>query len=163
MGTIRSEKSKKEQSERMKADYASGKRIHHMTGKKFSEESRLKMSNSHKGKPAPSKGKKAPKRSGELHWNWKGGKSSEKHKLRNSLEWKIWRLSVFERDSYTCQECGTNSGYLEPHHIIPIRDNKEQLFDTNNGITLCRPCHQKTIWVESDYQEKYSKIVAAQM
>lgn len=150
-------------SEKMKIAYASGKRKHPMQGKKFSEESRLKMSNSHKGKVAPTKGKKIPKRSGELHWNWKGGVSSEKHKLRNSLEWKTWRLTVFERDGYTCQECGVTGGYLEPHHISPLRDNQDKLFDTNNGITLCRPCHQKTIWKESDYEEKYLKIVAAQM
>lgn len=163
MGYPRSEKSKKEQSERMKKDYASGKRIHHMKGKKFSDKSRLKMSESHKGKTAPTKGMKIPKRSGKNHWNWKGGITDEKHKLRGSLEWKIWRLQVFERDNYTCQECGVTNTYLEPHHILPIRSNKDTLFNTKNGITLCRQCHIKTFWKESDYAEKYSKIVAAHM
>lgn len=145
----------------MKKAYADGSRTHHMKGKKFSKESRLKMSLSHKGKIAPTKGMKIPKRSGKNHWNWKGGKTGFKQNLRNSLEWKIWRISIFERDSYTCQECGVIGGYLEPHHIIPIRESTKTLFNTNNGITLCRQCHTKTFWKESDYQEKYSKIVAA--
>jgi hypothetical protein len=163
MGVKRSEESRKKQSERMKSDYASGKRKHPLLGKKFSDESRKKMSDSHKGKPAPTKGMKIPKRSGEKHWNWQGGKSSYKHSLRNSIEWKQWRLSVFERDGYQCQECGVIGGYLEPHHIVPIRSDKTNLFNSKNGITLCRPCHQKTIWKESNYQDKYLKIVAAQM
>lgn len=163
MGVKHSETRRKEQSERMKSDYANGKRIPPMKGKKFSKESRLKMSKSHKGKVAPTKGMKIPKRSKEKHWNWKGGITTEKHNLRNSLEWKKWRLEIFERDGYICQECRIQGGYLEPHHIFPIRSNKDNLFNTNNGITLCRPCHQKTIWKESDYQEKYSKIVEAQM
>lgn len=54
--------------------------------------------------------------------------------------------------------------YLEPHHIIPVRNgNKELLFILENGITLCRSCHQKTIWKESSFVEKYKNITAAQM
>lgn len=146
-------------SEHMKLAYASGARVHPMKGKKFSDASRRKMSISHTGQPAPTKGMKMPKRSGENHWNWKGGKSTYKHHLRSMLEWKQWRTAVFERDGYQCQECGVLGAYLEPHHILPIRTNDEAVFDTNNGITLCRPCHQKTIWKEADYQEKYSAIV----
>lgn len=162
MGSKRSEESKKAQSERMKADYASGKRIHPMQGKKFSDESRLKMKLSHLGKPSPSNGKKKPVTvCGENHWNWKGGKSSYKHFLRNSLDWKLWREFIFRRDKYVCQECGAVGVYIEPHHILPIRSIQNNIFDTRNGITLCRPCHRKTVWKESNYQEKYLKIVAA--
>lgn len=90
--------------------------------------------------------------------------AKNKHALRQTPEWKNWRNNVFERDRYTCKECNKTGGYLEPHHIIPIRnDFAEKLFDTNNGITLCRPCHQKTIWKESDFEKKYLDIVAAQM
>ena len=78
-----------------------------------------------------------------------------KKKVRTSFLWKEWRKSVFERDNYCCMECGKNKCYLEPHHIIPIRSDSDKLFDITNGITLCRPCHQKTIRKEGQYADKY--------
>lgn len=85
----------------------------------------------------------------------------EKHRLRNTLEWVNWRKLVFERDKYTCKKCGKRNIYLEPHHIIPIRENIKQIFNINNGITLCRPCHIKTMWKESNFVKEYSLLVAA--
>lgn len=49
----------------------------------------------------------------------------------------------------------------EPHHIFPIRSDRNKLFELTNGITLCRPCHQKTIWKESSYIERFSQLVVA--
>lgn len=83
--------------------------------------------------------------------------------LRRTKEWANWRKSVFKRDSYTCQDCGRNKIYIEPHHIIPTRIDITKVFDINNGVTLCRPCHQKTIWKESDCVERYSTLITAQM
>lgn len=102
---------------------------------------------------------------GEKHWNWKGGRTDEKHRLRRSSEWKEWRSSVFERDGFACKECGATRVYIEPHHITPIRSDVSRLFDITNGITLCRPCHLKTLWKEDEYAEKYlaltnSKVMA---
>ncbi len=98
---------------------------------------------------------------GEKHYNWIKDRNEivEKHRIRASIEWKKWRASVFARDMFTCRECGKHGGFLEPHHITPIRSDKSRLFDINNGITLCRPCHQKTIWKESEFQDKYQKLV----
>lgn len=101
------------------------------------------------------------KRSGSNHWNWKGGITRENKRFRALANWKAWRKSIFERDNYTCQECNKIGGPLEPHHIIPIRVDKNKVFDIKNGITLCRPCHQKTIWKESNFAEKYFALVAA--
>lgn len=86
-----------------------------------------------------------------------------KKKIRQSFQWKDWRGAIFKRDNWTCKECGVKGVYLEPHHIIPLRSDVNKLFDINNGITLCRPCHRKTIWKESDFVEKYSALVAAQL
>lgn len=110
------------------------------------DETKQKISESSKGKHA-----------GELAWNWIPDRTVvlEKHRIRSTQEWKNWRMAVFERDKYTCQECGDSGVYLEPHHIVPIRSDWNKLFNTKNGITLCRPCHQKTIWKETDFADKY--------
>ena len=85
----------------------------------------------------------------------------EKHRLRGTQEWTTWRSAVFERDMYTCQECGDSGVYLEPHHITPLKVDIKKVFDVNNGITLCRPCHKLTMGKEMDFVEKYyAKLIA---
>lgn len=112
-------------------------------------------------KPAWNKGKKFPEWQGENHWNWVKDrtKTLEKKRIRASIEWREWRMKVFERDLYTCRDCGISGVYIEPHHIIPIREDMRKLFDVNNGITLCRSCHQKTVWKENNFAEKYFSIL----
>lgn len=109
-----------------------------MKGKRLSEETKEKMSITHKRINPPRK--------------------FDKHRVRGQREWAKWRKDVYERDGYTCQECGTKGGYLEPHHIIPRRLNGE-LFNIKNGITLCRPCHLKTLGKELEFAELYSEKV----
>jgi Restriction endonuclease len=79
---------------------------------------------------------------------WKGGKTAKSIIIRNSKEYKEWRILVFNRDDYTCQECGDrckkgNTVYLEAHHIKPFATHPKLRFDITNGQTLCRPCHLK--------------------
>ena len=102
---------------------------------------------------------------GENNPNWKGGITPLYLKIRNSEKTAGWRKQIFERDSYTCTECGVRnqkgsgkSVRLEAHHLKPfwliIKENRinnfqksqtcEELWDIDNGITLCRPCHDKT-------------------
>ena len=64
--------------------------------------------------------KQAKSISGEGHWNWQGGKTPESKLIRSRVEIKEWRKSVFERDNYTCQECGIRGTYLEADHIKPF-------------------------------------------
>lgn len=105
-----------------------------------------------------------PYQSGEKHWNWKGGITPTQMKVRMSGKTKAWRDHIFERDNYTCQFCGSRGGYLEADHITPFRTLMQEvrgsnpvdvyeaameygpLWDTDNGRTLCRPCHDKTKW-----------------
>ena len=62
------------------------------------------------------------------------------------------------RDNFICQECGYNKGrILQAHHIKPFTEilvkyniktleealDCEELWDINNGITLCEYCHKK--------------------
>ena len=56
-------------------------------GKKYSEERRRKISIAQKG----SRGH-----------NWQGGKTEITARIRNSLEYKLWREAVFKRDDYAC-------------------------------------------------------------
>ena len=81
--------------------------------------------------------------------NWQGGKTAESKLIRRSAEWKKWRKAVFERDNYTCQECGRKRKngdrvVLEPHHIKSFAHFPELRFEVSNGQTLCYECHQKT-------------------
>ena len=58
-------------------------------------------------------------------------------------------------------ECKRSGVYLEAHHIVPIRSDRDRVFDIKNGITLCRPCHIKTMWKELNFAERYSALVEA--
>ena len=81
-------------------------------------------------------------RSKENHHGWKGGITPEKAKIRNSTEYKYWRVGVLIRDGRTCQCCGNKKRReLCVHHIKPFSLYPELRTDVNNGITLCRYCH----------------------
>jgi hypothetical protein len=99
---------------------------------------------------------------GEKSCSWKGGVTSIKEKIRDSLKYQEWRMNCFIRDNFTCQNCGKKCGYLEVHHIksfsklldevkkyLPLFDLYEgaifytPLWDIDNGVTLCNNCHNK--------------------
>ena len=52
------------------------------------------------------KGEMSENQKGENNSNWKGGISINRPDKRTSLEYKLWRKSVYERDNFTCQKYG---------------------------------------------------------
>lgn len=86
---------------------------------------------------------------------FKGAENDENRLQRNSSEMKKWRLSVFERDKYTCQICGNVGGTLNAHHIKPFSLYPDLRFSTDNGITLCNRCHIELHKTEREWEKKH--------
>lgn len=95
---------------------------------KSTPESRLKTSLKLRGKNAP---------------NWQGGKTKLDKTIRDNLDYRLWRESIFARDNWTCQDCGARGLKLNAHHIKAFAKHKELRFAIDNGITLCKSCHQE--------------------
>jgi 5-methylcytosine-specific restriction endonuclease McrA len=114
----------------------------------------LKQSKSHIGKVSGMKGKKIGTswnkgkhifyNKGALNNNRKGGITPINEKIRTSVEYKLWRKAVFERDNYTCVWCFEKGGILHADHIKPFAYYPELRFAIDNGRTLCKSCHEKT-------------------
>jgi hypothetical protein len=92
---------------------------------------------------------------------WRGGESD---KDRRNADYKDWRISVFKRDGFICQDCGYFNGCgdkrrdINAHHIVPWVDSKELRYEVDNGETLCVPCHIKRHkampWLRADHSPK---------
>lgn len=95
---------------------------------------------------------------GSKHWNWKGGITKLRVKLWHTFEYHQWRSNIFLRDNYICRLCGMRGGSVEADHypktfseilkqykILTLEDafSCGELWDVNNGRTLCKPCHKK--------------------
>ena len=101
-----------------------------------SAEWRERIAEGKRGAKNPFFGKRSP--------NWQGGITPINLAIRNSKEYAIWRLSVFERDKFTCRGCGARGGDLHAHHVLSFSKFPNHRFDINNGLTLCKDCHKKT-------------------
>lgn len=101
--------------------------------KKHTEETKQKISDSHKGDKNPMYGK-----SGELSPTWQGGVSFEPYGLEFNKELKKY---IKQRDMNTCQT--PNCMNIERLHIHHIDYNKKNN-NVDNLITLCINCHTKT-------------------
>lgn len=129
-------------------------------GKIVLPETRLKISNSLKGKipkfipttlgthrtdkqkETMSNAQRKRIKNGKHNW-WKGGISSENHRIRNGVEFRLWREAVFARDNWTCQKTGKRCIELHPHHILPFAYYPELRFAIDNGITLSKDSHRE--------------------
>lgn len=122
-----------------------------------------------KGQQSPNKGKKLDWMIGKKNCNF--GKIGRKHprwkeikkrplyqQIRVTYNYRQWRSDIFTRDNFTCVLCGKNKTYLEADHIKRFIDiireyniktldeaiGCEELWNINNGRTLCQQCHRKT-------------------
>lgn len=99
-----------------------------------------------------------PTRIGENAPAWKGGITPLVRAIRTCFKYRQWRSDVFTRDDFTCVLCGISDHNVEADHIQKfvdiIRENSirtlgqanscEELWNINNGRTLCVGCHRKT-------------------
>lgn len=97
---------------------------------------------------------------------WRGYKKEANKRIANSIEWRRWKWAVFKRDKDTCVMCGykrkvRDKRPLDPHHIVPKSIKPELIFDVDNGVTLCRPCHRLTLGKEEVFAARFIQYVAA--
>lgn len=131
-------------------------RVSSMKGKKHSQISKDKMQKSAMGIHR-----------GDKCGTWKGGITLLSFQIRNSFNNRQWRSDVFTKDNFTCQDCGKTHCYLEAHHIkmfsLIMKENNiksfeeallcSELWDINNGKTLCNDCHK----IENKRQQSGNK------
>lgn len=79
---------------------------------------------------------------GERAAQWKGGLTLANERARRSTDLRKWRLAVYKRDGYRCQDCGTRTE-LHAHHIKFWSTHPELRFEVSNGVTVCIDCHGK--------------------
>jgi hypothetical protein len=74
------------------------------------------------------------------HIHWQAGKFG---KDKDGLSWKKQRRLAWERDNYTCRDCGKKPAKRKPdvHHISPYRISRSHALD--NLICLCQKCHKQ--------------------
>jgi len=101
------------------------------------------------------------KYSGEKNWRWIKDRDSLKkpNDLRKLIDMSNWRVSIFERDEYSCQMCGTTKSPFNAHHIKKLVDYPRLAFDIGNGITLCEGCHKLVTWKEEQYENLFDIIL----
>lgn len=61
---------------------------------------------------------------------------------RNLSDYKEWREIVLKRDKSTCQVCG-ETRKPHAHHIFSYKNNPSLRLNPENGIVLCKYCHEK--------------------
>ena len=115
-----------------------------LTGKRHSTETRKKMSLAKKGKKA---------------YQWKNGSDERHKKIRKTLEYRLWRETIFERDDWKCQICGRRGHHLSlrANHIKRFSEYPDLRLDKNNGITICEECD--IMWVlrrEEDWESYFN-------
>jgi hypothetical protein len=122
----------------------SGKANPSMKGKKHSEKSRLLISKNGKGlkRSIETRKRMSLSKSGVNNPFWKGGVTPINRRIRQSLEYRLWKKAVLERDT-KCVWCGSVKN-LEIDHIKPFSIFPELRFAIDNGRVLCNCCHKTT-------------------
>jgi hypothetical protein len=144
--------------EQQRAGLAMGraKGTNHLNGIPKSEESKRKRSEAMKRWCTANPdlvAARAAKTKDESHYQWRGGASRLNTSIRQLPQHRKWVRLVISRDGQ-CRQCGATEE-LEAHHLVELAaivetegiKSREQaklcqaLWDTGNGIALCRRCH----------------------
>ena len=155
-----------------------------MEGKEYTKERNDKISNSMKNKVFTenhienlSKSAKLRKQKyGEEAPNWQGGLTKLSTLIRGLEQYNNWRLLIYKRDSFICQGCKNVGGELNAHHIkhfaIIVKENNiktlteaihcNELWNLDNGVTLCKKCHNKIHHGEQD-DVKYKALCTVEI
>jgi 5-methylcytosine-specific restriction endonuclease McrA len=78
--------------------------------------------------------------------------------------YKKWRKEIYKRDNFKCQMpqakgvCGCKYR-IQAHHIKKWSAASILRYDVDNGITLCRECHEKVSGLESHYETLFQQVV----
>ncbi|HDZ18834.1 hypothetical protein LCGC14_0641530 [marine sediment metagenome] len=145
-------------------------------GRVPSKKTRGKISKANKGKAhkkgwnhsSISKKKMREEKLGEKNPQWKGGITPLYKRIYQSFKYRQWRSDIFTRDEFTCQDCGKNKCSIVAHHIKGFSEiiseykiktieqamNCDELWNINNGKTLCKKCHKKTESYGKHFEER---------
>lgn len=85
----------------------------------------------------------AEMRTGKNHPHWKGGISFVEYRRRKAPKYLRWRKAVLERDNNTCLRCNSKCRSMCAHHIYGFAEYKLHRYKIDNGITLCKRCHDE--------------------
>ena len=79
----------------------------------------------------------------------------------NDPTYKKFRLDVLKRDKFTCQMCKKKGKKtrLNVHHIMKWSSAASLRFDIDNGITLCKKCHDSVQGKESHYVTYFLELI----
>jgi 5-methylcytosine-specific restriction endonuclease McrA len=71
-----------------------------------------------------------------------------------------FRKAVLKRDHRTCMMpgCGKKSS-LQVHHIKKWSNASALRYETENGITLCKHCHNSIKGKEGHYESLFKEII----
>jgi hypothetical protein len=78
----------------------------------------------------------------------------------NDPVYKEWRMRVYKRDKFTCQmpNCKCKKR-LQAHHIKKWSQASILRYEVDNGITLCKWCHDMVTGKELCYEPLFTEIV----
>jgi hypothetical protein len=60
---------------------------------------------------------------------------------------KLWKLVVLRNNQGRCYVCGSRF-MIDPHHFIPKRISLNLRYNPENGVALCRKCHNAITFKE---------------
>lgn len=88
------------------------------------------------------------------------------YQIRGLPKYQTWRNAVLEQDCNICRICETKDN-LQVHHIKRLKElvqkhniktietaiDCDELWNVENGITLCKKCHTDTLGKESWFED----------